>query len=205
MECRAERSSALSPESTTTREPDGGRKIKVQIKRIYDDPEESDGERYLADRTWPRGISKKRAQLTGWLKEIAPSENLRKRFDHDPERWSEFKRRYKLELRAKEKRDTITSLAETAGNSTVTLLYAARDRRHNNAAVLAEVLEEQFQTRSDETEKDGNRLIQPGIQIRQKISANTYPTLLLDPGYYTNDEDIAAGGFRQPGDLGRKC
>ena len=130
-------------------ESNGGRKIKVQIKRIYDDPEDRDGERYLVDRIWPRGISKKRAQLTGWLKEIAPSGDLRKWFGHDPERWSEFKRRYKLELRAKEKRSVIAALAEKAGNGTVTLLYTARDRRHNNAAVLAEVLEKRRQTRSD--------------------------------------------------------
>ncbi|HHP7235085.1 MAG TPA: DUF488 domain-containing protein [Desulfobacterales bacterium] len=121
----------------------------IRIKRIYTDAEESDGERYRVDRIWLRGISKKRAQLTGWLKKIAPSEDLRKWFDHDPERWSEFKRRQKLELRAKEKRDVIASLAETAANGTVTLLYAARDRRHNNAIVLAEVLVKRRQTRSD--------------------------------------------------------
>jgi uncharacterized protein YeaO (DUF488 family) len=121
----------------------------VRIKRIYEEPEAEDGERYLVDRLWPRGISKKQAQLAGWVKEIAPSEDLRKWFDHDPGRWSEFKRRYKLELRAKEKRDVLAGLAEKAGNGTVTLLYAARDLRHNNAAVLAEVLEKQRQTRSD--------------------------------------------------------
>lgn len=113
----------------------------VRIKRIYDDPEENDGKRYLVDRIWPRGISRERAQVTEWLKDIAPSEALRKWFRHDPERWSEFKRRYKLELRAAEKRKRIAMLAEDARNRTVTLVFAAKDRRHNNAAVLAEVVE----------------------------------------------------------------
>jgi len=117
----------------------------ITTKRIYEAPDASDGERYLVDRIWPRGVSKEQARLTDWLQQMAPSTELRKWYGHDPQRWSEFKRRYKLELRAQEKRSLIAALADEARNGTVTLLYGARDRRRNNAVVLQEVVEDRMQ------------------------------------------------------------
>jgi len=116
----------------------------LKVKRIYETPTEDDGERFLVDRLWPRGISKNDAELTDWLKDLAPSDELRKWFAHDPERWGEFKRRYKLELHAESKRDIITSLAERTKKGTVTLVFAAKDTEHNNAVVLKELIEQQL-------------------------------------------------------------
>jgi uncharacterized protein YeaO (DUF488 family) len=113
----------------------------IRLKRAYDPPSRDDGHRYLVDRLWPRGVAKDRADLTDWLKDLAPSDGLRKWFGHDPERWGEFKRRYELELHARAQRELIGRLAEEARIATVTLVYAARDQEHNNAVVLAEMIE----------------------------------------------------------------
>lgn len=115
---------------------------RFQIKRIYDDPSGEDGYRILVDRLWPRGVSKEVAKLDEWLKEIAPSTELRKWFDHDPKKFDEFADRYKGELTRKEK--VIDRLLETAEEQNVTLLYAAKDEEHNHALVLKEFLEEQL-------------------------------------------------------------
>jgi uncharacterized protein YeaO (DUF488 family) len=110
----------------------------IKIKRIYDPSTADDGRRVLVDRLWPRGLSKDDAHLDEWLKEIAPSDELRKWFGHDPARWEEFRRRYREELKVHG--DLLGRLRGEAKKGTVTLLFAAKDEEHNNAVVLKEVL-----------------------------------------------------------------
>jgi len=110
----------------------------IRIKRIYDPPEPDDGKRLLVDRLWPRGVARETARLDGWLKELAPSDELRKWFGHDPARWDEFRARYRSELQAQT--GLLAGLRATAKKGTVTLLYAAKDTEHNNAVVLKELL-----------------------------------------------------------------
>lgn len=110
-----------------------------QLKRIYEEPAEDDGYRILVDRLWPRGVSKEAAHLDEWLKEIAPSSENRQWFDHDPDRFEEFKKRYKSELA--EKDEQIDHLLKQSEDQAVTLLYAAKDETHNHAVVLKEYLE----------------------------------------------------------------
>lgn len=110
----------------------------VQIRRIYDPAEDSDGYRVLVDHLWPRGVSRERARLDEWARELAPSDELRKWFSHVPERFEEFRKRYRRELAAQP--ELLEKLREQASNGRLTLIYAARDREHNNAAVLAEFL-----------------------------------------------------------------
>ena len=112
----------------------------MKIKRVYDTPEFQDGLRVLVDRLWPRGLSKEQAQVDWWVKEVAPSDELRRWFGHDPARWPEFRARYLRELETKG--PLLAELAERARQETVTLLYAARDDLHNNALVLRELLGE---------------------------------------------------------------
>lgn len=114
--------------------------MSVRIKRIYDDPSPDDGTRVLVDRLWPRGVSKEEAKLDRWLQEIAPSEELREWFDHDPDKWPAFERGYRAELARKD--DLVDELRELATVGTVTLLYAASDREHNNAVVLKDVVQQ---------------------------------------------------------------
>ena len=109
----------------------------VQIKRIYDPYESGDGYRVLIDHIWPRGISKDRAHLDEWAKELAPSDELRKWFDHVPARFGEFRTRYRAELATRD--DQIAELVQRARSRRVTIVYAARDTEHNNAVVLAEL------------------------------------------------------------------
>jgi len=112
----------------------------IRIKRIYEPATEEDGFRILIDRLWPRGIKKEKAKIDMWLKEIAPSNELRKWFSHDPEKWKEFKKKYAKELAAKpELLKKMRQIEREKG--TVTLLYSARDLEHNNAATLKAVLE----------------------------------------------------------------
>jgi uncharacterized protein YeaO (DUF488 family) len=109
----------------------------VRIKRIYDPVAATDGLRILVDRVWPRGVSKQKAALDHWLKEIGPSTALRKWFGHKPERWPEFRKRYKKELSANPAMKDLRVLAKA---KSVTLLFGAHDEQHNQAAVLAELL-----------------------------------------------------------------
>lgn len=109
----------------------------LHIKRIYEPPKRGDGARVLVDCVWPRGVSKDEAELDLWLKEIAPSTELRKWFGHDPERFAEFRKRYRDEL--KDKDEAIAELAKLRPKN-VTLLYSAHDEQHNQAVVLAEYL-----------------------------------------------------------------
>lgn len=110
----------------------------VQIKRIYEDPSPEDGARVLVDRLWPRGVSKEEAALDRWMKEVAPSDELRRWFDHDPEKWEAFREKYAAEL--EEKDEQLRFLRSEAEEGTLTLLYAARDVEHNHALVLRDVL-----------------------------------------------------------------
>jgi uncharacterized protein YeaO (DUF488 family) len=112
----------------------------MKIKRVYDTPESEDGLRVLVDRLWPRGLSKEQARVDWWVKEIAPSDELRRFFGHDPARWPEFRARYLRELETKG--PLLAEIADRARQQTVTLLYAARDDLHNNALVLRELLGE---------------------------------------------------------------
>lgn len=111
----------------------------IHLKRIYDPPSKDDGARVLVDRLWPRGVRKEAAKLTVWLKEIAPSPELRKWFGHEPERFHEFSQRYRAELAANG--DAVDQIDELLKHGSVTLLYAARDTAHNEAVVLADFLE----------------------------------------------------------------
>ncbi len=110
----------------------------IKIKRIYDSASPEDGKRIYVDRLWPRGMRKEEVKMDEWLKEIAPSDGLRKWFSHDPSKYTEFKKRYFKEL---EKKSHLTEkIRSEAREGTVTLLFSAKDTEHNNAAVLKEML-----------------------------------------------------------------
>jgi uncharacterized protein YeaO (DUF488 family) len=115
-----------------------GRAMTVQIKRIYEPGDEGDGTRILVDRLWPRGLRKTEAHVDIWMKDIAPSPELRRWFGHDPAKWDEFRRRYTHELQ--ENPSAVDALGQELHKGNVTLLYAARDEKHNHAVVLAEFL-----------------------------------------------------------------
>ncbi|HXT80590.1 MAG TPA: DUF488 domain-containing protein [Acetobacteraceae bacterium] len=110
----------------------------VRLKRVYDPPSADDGVRILVDRLWPRGVRKEDAAVENWMKDIAPSGDLRRWFGHDPGRWQEFRRRYAAELR--HHAHELDGLRELARQRTVTLVFGARDEEHNDAVVLREVL-----------------------------------------------------------------
>jgi len=117
----------------------------IQIKRAYEPVAKSDGQRILVDRLWPRGIKKESLHFVAWLKEVAPSEKLRKWFNHDLARWDEFQHRYCLELG--EHPESLQPLLAAAGKGNLTLLYSAHDIEHNNAVVLKSHLEKQLSRR----------------------------------------------------------
>ena len=112
--------------------------MTIQLKRVYQAPSKSDGTRILVDRLWPRGLSKEKARVDLWLKEVAPSNDLRKWFAHDPEKWPEFKARYKAEL--KHNRTQFALLKRAIAKGPATLLYGAKDTKHNEAIVLQDLL-----------------------------------------------------------------
>lgn len=114
------------------------RAADVQLKRAYDPPSPQDGKRILVDRLWPRGVSKVDAKLDLWLKDIAPSAALRTWFNHDPDRWAEFRRRYRTEL--KQHSTLLRELRKQARSRPITLVYAAKDEAHNDAVVLRTVI-----------------------------------------------------------------
>jgi uncharacterized protein YeaO (DUF488 family) len=114
--------------------------MAIKLKRVYEKPEHADGVRILVDRLWPRGLSKDEAGLDEWIRDIAPSNSLRTWFGHKPERWKDFRKRYKQELSSPEKKAIMARLRRIARISTVTLLYAAKDTDRNNAVALAEFL-----------------------------------------------------------------
>jgi uncharacterized protein YeaO (DUF488 family) len=114
-------------------------KAHIELKRVYEEPSSSDGLRVLVDRLWPRGLKREDAAIDAWLKEIAPSDRLRRWFKHDPEKWPEFRRRYLAELRGNEAFDELRAMRRKQRK--LTLLFAAKDSQHNNAAALREALE----------------------------------------------------------------
>ena len=111
----------------------------IKLKRVYESPSPKDGLRVLVERLWPRGLAKERAAVDLWLKDVAPSPELRKWFGHDPARWEQFQERYRQELR--EKKDAVQILRQKGKEGTVTLVYAARDEDHNGALVLKRLLQ----------------------------------------------------------------
>ena len=113
--------------------------MAFKIKRAYKKPSRTDGRRVLVDRLWPRGVRKEQTRVDEWLKDLAPSADLRKWFAHDPSRWEEFRRRYLQELQ--EKPDAINELRRAGRRGTVTLIYAAKDEAHNNAEALKQYLQ----------------------------------------------------------------
>jgi len=112
----------------------------IKIKRVYEEPSADDGMRILVDRVWPRGISKKRALLADWRKDLAPSTALRKWFGHDPAKWKGFRDRYRAELKRSGQSDALKDLARLSRRKTVTLVYGAADEKHNQAVALKEFL-----------------------------------------------------------------
>jgi uncharacterized protein YeaO (DUF488 family) len=111
----------------------------IKLKRAYETPSTNDGARILVERLWPRGVSKEKARLDLWLKDVAPSTELRQWFGHDPARWKEFQRRYRAEL--EHNKDALKLLRAKNRAGTLTLIYAARDEEHNAAVALKKVLE----------------------------------------------------------------
>ena len=114
--------------------------VRIALKSVYDEPEPGDGTRVLVERLWPRGLSKERAHVDLWLKEIAPSRELRTWFGHDPEKFAEFRRRYETELASETGQAALARLQELAKQGLVTLVFAAHDTEHTNAVVLRDLL-----------------------------------------------------------------
>ena len=122
--------------------------MDVRLKRAYEPAAATDGSRVLIDRIWPRGVSREEAHLDEWARELAPSGELRRWFSHDPDRFAEFRRRYRAELTAQEVK--LRELRQRARQGTLTLVYAARDTEHNDAVVLAELLRRGRKHKRDE-------------------------------------------------------
>ena len=118
----------------------------LKLKRVYEDAEASDGARFLVERLWARGMKKEELKMKAWLKDVAPSQSLRKWYGHDAAKWDEFRQRYRAELETNP--EAWRPILEAAREGDVTLLYSARDREHNSALVLKEFLEEQMRPSS---------------------------------------------------------
>jgi uncharacterized protein YeaO (DUF488 family) len=112
--------------------------MAVRIKRVYEAAAKGDGRRVLVDRLWPRGLSKEKAAVDVWVKDAAPSNELRKWFGHDPARWAEFRKRYRAELRGNP--EAVAELRKAVGKGSATLVYGAKDEEHNQAVVLLELI-----------------------------------------------------------------
>ncbi|WP_085993979.1 DUF488 domain-containing protein [Oceanobacillus senegalensis] len=119
--------------------------MSIRLKRIYEKVDPDDGVRVLVDRIWPRGISKEKAKLDVWMKEVAPTSELRKEFNHDPQKFPEFKKRYIEELSNGVQKESLQKLIDMIShNETVTLLYGAKDTKHNQAVLLKEIIEDEL-------------------------------------------------------------
>ena len=125
----------------------------IKLKRVYDKRTSTDGVRYLVERLWPRGITKTSLRLDGWLKDAAPSTELRKWFSHDPEKWREFRRRYRRELDSRP--DAWQPIVTAARRGPVTLVYSSHDTEHNNAVALQQYLEARIHRPSKAVAADG--------------------------------------------------
>jgi uncharacterized protein YeaO (DUF488 family) len=119
--------------------------MKIHTKRIYDPPSPEDGVRILVDRLWPRGVAKPAAKIDRWMKEVAPSTELRQWFHHEPRKWSDFEQRYRAELADNPALEVLREIAKS--EPVVTLLFAAKDVEHNHALVLVEVLAKRKRSR----------------------------------------------------------
>jgi uncharacterized protein YeaO (DUF488 family) len=117
----------------------------MQLKRAHEKPSEADGERFLVERLWPRGVKKSSLPIAAWLKDAAPSTELRKWFSHDPAKWKTFRERYFAELESRP--EVWQQLVEAARKGTVTLIYSSHDAEHNNAAALKEFVEKKMSAR----------------------------------------------------------
>jgi uncharacterized protein YeaO (DUF488 family) len=136
----------------------------IRIKRVYDLAEPRDGERILIDRLWPRGVSKEKAHVDEWRRDLAPSDELRKWFNHDPAKWDEFKRRYRKELRAK--LPELKKLSRENRRS-ITLVYGAHDNQHNNAAALKEFLDRLQSMRESASGKTKRKVLRASARARR--------------------------------------
>jgi uncharacterized protein YeaO (DUF488 family) len=125
----------------------GHRPHRIAIKRAYAAPSRDDGRRVLVDRMWPRGVARAKLALDGWMKDAAPSDGLRRWFNHDPARWPEFVARYGDELSKPPASEAVAALAQCAREGALTLVYAASDEAHNNAVALRDVVERQLRAR----------------------------------------------------------
>jgi len=123
----------------------------IQLKRAYEPVSRTDGYRVLVERLWPRGLRKADARFDEWLKDAAPSHELRRWFGHEPSRFVEFRERYRRELRSEAGRAALAELARRAARETVTLVYSAHDERHNNAIVLAREIERRLPRKSSKS------------------------------------------------------
>lgn len=121
---------------------------RIQLKRVYEASSGADGDRFLVECLWPRGIRKSSLVIQAWLKDVAPSVSLRKWFNHDPARWNEFRKRYFAEL--KENQSSWLPILEAASRGTVTLIYSSHDREHNNAVALKEFLDKRLHQKDEE-------------------------------------------------------
>ena len=148
----------------------------IQIKRIYDESSSSDGIRILVDRVWPRGLSKERAGLTEWQRDLAPSTALRKWFGHDPRKWEDFRRRYRAELRRPAQARMLHQLAERGRRNTITLLYGAADQEHNQAVVLKELLENRGDARHQTLHRVPARKARSGTKLANDVGRSNGST-----------------------------
>jgi uncharacterized protein YeaO (DUF488 family) len=128
-----------------------GRTALIKLKRVYEAPDAADGKRFLVERLWPRGVKKSSLPIAGWLKDAAPTTELRKWFSHDPKRWNEFQSRYRAELEARP--EAWMQLMEAARKGTITLIYSSHDTEHNNAVALRDFLTAKLSHRNTEHRK----------------------------------------------------
>jgi len=119
----------------------------ITIKRVYEAPTRGDGTRILVDRLWPRGIKKEDAHVEQWIRELGPSDELRRFFGHDPARWEQFQKRYLAQLKQPQIKALLAELENIARSGPLTLVYSAKDQHHNQALVLKELLEKRLQER----------------------------------------------------------
>ena len=129
----------------------------IKIKRVYEPAAREDGTRVLVDRVWPRGVTKDAAKVAQWMRELGPSDALRKFFNHDPARWGEFRKRYRRELRSADAREILKQLAAMSRRRPLTLVYSARDEAHNQAVVLREALKQLMGAASSKEQVRGRR------------------------------------------------
>jgi len=138
----------------------------LNVKRVYEPPARADGARFLVERLWPRGMRKEALQMKAWLKDVAPSDALRRWFGHDPAKWDEFRRRYFAELKGHD--EAVRPILEASTHGSATLLFSAHDTEHNNAVALAEYLRHLAPRRTRTARVRSNRA--PGIARERKTA-----------------------------------